>query len=348
MSGAQDLGESFRRLIRQTGPLSVARWMGEGNAHYYASRDPLGEQGDFITAPEVSQMFGEMLGLWCADLWHRAGRPEPVLYVELGPGRGTLVKDALRAMAAQRLRPEVHFVEGSPALAALQREAVPDAVVHESLADVPHDTPMLLLANEFLDALPVRQLVRTERGWRERMVGLEGERFVFVAGDQPMDGAVPLERRDAEPGTIIETCPGAAAVVQEIAARLQKQGGATLLIDYGHLEPRTGSTLQAVRAHRKVDPLDMPGEADLTAHIDFATLVEIARAEGASVYTAQQGAFLERLGITARASALANAQPDRASQIAGEHRRLCAPDQMGELFKVMALIAPGWPPPAGF
>ena len=348
MSKKGDLAESFRRLIRQTGPLSVARWMGEGNAHYYASRDPLGEQGDFITAPEVSQMFGEMLGLWCADLWHRAGRPESVLYVELGPGRGTLAKDALRAMAAQHLRPEVHFVEGSPALAALQRGAVPDAVVHESLADVPQDTPMLLLANEFLDALPVRQLVRTERGWRERMVGLEGERFVFVAGDQPMDGAVPLERRDAEPGTIIETCPGAAAVVQEIAARLQKQGGATLLIDYGHLEPRTGSTLQAVRAHRKVDPLEMPGEADLTAHIDFATLVEIARAERASVHTAQQGALLERLGITARASALATAQPDRASQIAGEHRRLCAPDQMGELFKVMTLIAPGWPSPAGF
>lgn len=350
MSGDRDLAASFRRLIRDAGPLPVARFMGESNAHYYAGRDPLGSGGDFVTAPEISQMFGEMIGLWCADLWLRAGRPDPVLYVELGPGRGTLARDGLRAMARQGLAPTVHFVEGSPVLAALQREAVPGAEVHSDLDAVPADAPMLLVANEFLDALPVRQLVRTERGWRERMVGLdEAQAFVFVAGEQPMDEAVPPERRDAPPGTIIETCPGAAAMVAAIAGRLREQGGAALFIDYGHLIPRTGSTLQAVQAHRKVDPLEHPGEADLTAHVDFAALAEVARAHGiAAVRTTTQGAFLERLGITARANALAAAAPERGAQIAADHGRLCSPDEMGNLFKAMALVAPGCPSPAGF
>ncbi|WP_228242362.1 class I SAM-dependent methyltransferase [Porphyrobacter sp. GA68] len=350
MSGGHDLGDSFRRLIRQSGPITVARYMGEGNAHYYSTRDPLGQAGDFITAPEISQMFGEMIGLWCADLWQRAGRPADLAYVELGPGRGTLAADALRAMARHGLCPPVHFVEGSSALAALQQQAVPQALIHDSLGDVPEDVPMVLVANEFLDALPVRQLVRTQRSWRERMVALDdADRFMFVAGDQPMDDAVPEARRQAEPGTIIETCPGAAAVAQEIGRRLREHGGAALLIDYGYLEPATGSTLQAVRAHRKVDPLASPGAADLTAHVDFAALAEAAEQGGAGrVFTATQGAFLERLGITARANALVAAQPERRAQVAGEHRRLCAPDEMGELFKVMALVAPGWPPPAGF
>ena len=172
--------------------------MGESNAHYYAARDPLGGPrevggGDFITAPEISQMFGELVGLWLADIWTRAGSPEDAIYCELGPGRGTLAKDALRSMARFGCAPQVHFVEGSPALRALQAEAVPGALFHDDLSSVPEDGPLLLIANEFFDALPVRQLVRTEAGWRERMVGLgEDDAFVFVVSDQPMDSAVPI------------------------------------------------------------------------------------------------------------------------------------------------------------
>ncbi len=347
-----DLGAVFRRLIKTSGPISVSRYMGESNAHYYARRDPLGTAGDFVTAPEISQMFGEIIGLWCADLWTRAGRPERTIFVELGPGRGTLASDALRAMRARSLSPQVHFVEGSRALAGLQRDAVPGAHMHGSLAEVPDDAPILLIANEFLDALPIRQLVRTPKGWRERMIGLdEHDRFVFVAGKQTMDDAVPPERRDAHEGAIIEVNPAAAAITQEIADRLVRQSGAALFVDYGAAAPWFGSTLQAVRAHRKVAVLEAPGLADLTAHLDFAALVETTRKSDGprpQVSIASQGAFLEGLGITARANALAAAQPGRRKQFASDHRRLCAPDEMGELFKVMALVSPDWPEPEGF
>ncbi|MEO6042147.1 MAG: SAM-dependent methyltransferase, partial [Croceibacterium sp.] len=306
--------------------------------------------GDFVTAPEISQMFGELIGVWLADLWHRAGRPEPVRYVELGPGRGTLARDALRAMAHAGLVPQVHFVEGSPALARLQRAAVPQAQVHGDLAQVPGGTPVLVVANEFLDALPVRQWVRTAGGWRERMVatGADGE-FVFAAGSQPMDAAVPPARSDAAAGTIIETCPAAAAITGEIATRLAAHGGAALLIDYGYAEPRTGSTLQAVARHRKVDPFAAPGEADLTAHVDFAALAEVAAAHGARwLGTAPQGAWLRALGIAARAEALIAAAPRQREAVAQAFERLTSPAEMGELFKVMGLAAPGWPEGAGF
>lgn len=343
-----DLTARFKRLIASFGPIPVARFMGESNAHYYATRDPLGDAGDFITAPEISQMFGELTGLWLADLWDRAGRPADAAYAELGPGRGTLARDTLRAMAGFGLRPAVHLVEGSPALRRLQTGAVPDAQFHADPVALPEDRPLLLVANEFLDALPIRQLVRAEKGWRERMVGLAEGAFAFVAGPQPMDQAVPKERAESPAGTIVETCPGAAAVVEEIAARLMRQGGAALFVDYGHLHSRTGSTLQAVRAHRKVDPLAMPGEADLTAHVDFTALAEIARRAGCRVNTATQGAWLEAMGIGARTAALAATAPMRAPEIIGARARLTAAEQMGTLFKVMALTAPDWPEPAGF
>lgn len=350
---SEGLADSFRRLIASFGPVPVARFMGESNAHYYATRDPLGAPGkpaggDFITAPEISQMFGELAGLWLADMWDRAGRPRDAVYAELGPGRGTLARDALRAMAGARLRPAVHLVEGSPELRALQSAALPGAIFHDDAAGLPESAPPLLLANEFLDALPIRQLVRTEAGWRERMIGLEDDCFVFVAGPQPMDQVVPAGLTDCPAGTIIETNPGAAAVVGEIAQRLVNQGGAALFIDYGHLEPRTGSTLQAVKAHRMVDPLAMPGEADLTAHVDFAILADIATKAGCRVQAATQGAWLEAMGIGMRAKALGRAAPTRAAEIAAARDRLTAPGQMGELFKVMAITAPGWPEGAGF
>jgi NADH dehydrogenase [ubiquinone] 1 alpha subcomplex assembly factor 7 len=349
MTGAAPLAEIFRRLIRTSGPISVAHFMAESNARYYASRDPLGAGGDFITAPEISQMFGELIGLWLADMWVRAGKPAPIAYVELGPGRGTLAKDALRTMERYGLEPDVHFVEASPALARVQGDAVPQAAIHGDLATLPADRPLLIVANEFLDALPVRQLVRAAEGWRERMVGLDGESFVYVAGPQPMDAAVPPDWRGGRQGTIIETSPAAATITGEIAERLATQGGCALLIDYGHADMRAGSTLQAVRAHRKVDPFAAPGEADLTAHVDFATLARVAAARGAAwMGTKTQGDWLKALGIDTRTEALAIRSPHLRAELVTARDRLIAADQMGHLFKVMGLAAPRWPLGVGF
>lgn len=351
MSAVEDspLAATFRRLIATTGPISVMQYMGEANARYYASRDPLGAAGDFVTAPEISQMFGELVGLWLADIWIRAGRPDPVHYVELGPGRGTLARDALRAARKFGLSPQVHLVEGSAMLRGLQAQAVPDARWHDDLSTIPAKGALLLVANEFLDALPVRQMVRTADGWRERMVGLEGDRFVPVVGARPMDAAVPEPLRDAPEGAILETCPGAAATVFEVAGRLAAQGGAALFVDYGHDRLQPGSTLQAVRAHRKVDPFAVPGEADLTALVDFATLAQVALSRDARwLGTVGQGAWLQALGIDARAEGLARTAPDHAEAIRSVRDRLVAPEQMGTLFKVMGLAAPNWPDGAGF
>jgi NADH dehydrogenase [ubiquinone] 1 alpha subcomplex assembly factor 7 len=324
--------------------------MGESNARYYAGKDPLGSEGDFITAPEISQMFGELIGLWLADLWIRAGRPDNPLYVELGPGRGTLTRDALRAMKRYGLEPSVHLVEGSTELKRHQLEAVPQARFHADLSTVPMDGPMLLVANEFLDALPVRQLVMTTEGWREVMIATdEAGRFIPVAGRQPMDAAVPDARRVAEVGTVLETCPGAAAILFEAAGRLVGQGGAALFVDYGHAEMRTGSTLQAVAKHRKVDPFAAPGKADLTAHVDFATMADIARSRGAKwLGTVPQGAWLRALGIEARAEALADFAPQHREALMRAKERLIGDGQMGLLFKVMGLAAPEWPDGVGF
>jgi NADH dehydrogenase [ubiquinone] 1 alpha subcomplex assembly factor 7 len=294
-------------------------------------------------------MFGELIGLWLADLWIRVGRQAPVHYVELGPGRGTLARDALRVARKHGLEPRVHFIEGSSALKSLQLTAVPEAQWHHDLSSVPRSGPILLVANEFLDALPIRQLVMTEGGWRERMVGLQDGKLVPVAGQQPMDPAVPEAQRKAEPGAIIETCPGAAATVYEAAGRLSDQGGAALFIDYGYDAPQFGSTFQAVRNHTMVDPFATPGKADLTAHVDFATLARIAQSRGAKwCGTATQAGFLGSLGIDLRAQALAAAQPDHAAEVEIARRRLVEPEQMGTLFKVMGLAAPKWPDPAGF
>ena len=324
--------------------------MGESNARYYSGKDPLGAGGDFVTAPEISQMFGELIGSWLADMWMRAGRPEDPRYVELGPGRGTLAGDALRAMNRYGLEPAVHLVEGSPELKRLQLAALPQAQFHTDLSTVPLDGPILLVGNEFLDALPVRQLIRTAEGWREVVVTLDGAgRFAPAAGHRPLDAAVPEARREAEVGTVIETCPGAAAVLFEAAGRLVEQGGAALFIDYGYDAPRIGSTLQAVRAHRKADPFAAPGEADLTAHVDFATLADIARLRGAKwLGTVPQGAWLRAVGIEARAEALAGSAPPHREALMHAKERLTGEGQMGALFKVMGLAGPEWPDGVGF
>ena len=347
--GEDSLSAVFRRLIAATGPISLMHYMGESNARYYTSRDPLGTAGDFVTAPEISQMFGELIGLWLADMWIRGGREEPVNYVELGPGRGTLARDALNAAKRYGLEPQVHFVEASTALKDIQLETMPGAQWHADLSTVPLYGPLLIVGNEFLDALPVRQLVKTEDGWRERMVVPDGEKFVCIAGTQPMDPVVPEARRGAAVGTIYEVCPGAAATAYEVSGRLVEQGGAALFIDYGHDSPRDGSTLQAVRQHLKVDPFVNPGKADLTAHVDFAALATIAQSRGCKwLGTVPQGRWLRELGIEARADALATHAPEHAAAIHAAKERLIGEGQMGLLFKVMGLAAPNWPDGAGF
>lgn len=343
------LAARLRRLIRKTGLISLARYMGESNAHYYNSRDPIGAEGDFITAPEVSQIFGELIGVWLADIWTRAGRPDPVHYVELGPGRGTLAADALRSAARFGLRPQAHFVEGSQTLRKAQLEAVPGATHHHDLASLPDDGAMLLVANEFFDALPIRQLLRTPPGWRERMVGIDGDNLVFVSGAQPMDAAIPDEWREAEQGTVLETCPAAAAIIGEVARRLASQGGAALVIDYGARQLQPGETVQALRAHSKLGIFEAPGEADLTAHVDFGTLARVAQEKGSWLLgIEEQGPWLRALGIDARTDALARAAPERAAILARQRERLVGEAEMGQLFKVMGLASPAWPDGAGF
>ena len=347
--GQTSLYRTFERLIATTGPITIAHYFAESNARYYNSRDPLGETGDFVTAPEISQMFGEIIGIWLADVWLRAGSPLPVHYVELGPGRGTLARDALKAARRFGLDLRPHFVEGSEALRTAQRQLHPDGQWHADLSSLPDDGPLLLVANEFLDALPVRQLVRTPQGWRERMVGLQEGRLVPIAGDRPMDPAVGQLQADLPEGAILETNPAAAAVVREVGERLAAQGGAALFIDYGYAAPQTGSTLQAVRAHRKVDPFAFPGEADLTALVDFGTLGEVVTATGARFQgTVGQGEWLKALGIDARTEALARAAPEHASALHQARDRLTDPAQMGMLFKVMGLVGRDWPDGAAF
>nr|WP_298471816.1 SAM-dependent methyltransferase [uncultured Erythrobacter sp.] len=323
--------------------------MGESNARYYASRDPLGEEGDFITAPEVSQMFGELVGLWLADLWVKMGQSDNIHYVELGPGRGTLTKDVLRAASKYGFDPHLHFVEGSIELRKIQRQAFPAVRFHNDLSTLPEDRPLLIVANEFFDALPVHQLVRSAQGWHERMVGLDDDRFVFVAGDKPMDSVVPTSWKNASQGSMIETSPAAATVMAEIAQRLTNQGGAALIMDYGPTELRAGSTLQALKKHKKVDPLTHPGEADLTAHVDFEMLQEVAAKNGADVMGLQmQGEWLRQMGIDVRHEALKRKSPGEADKLDRQYDRLVADDQMGALFKVLGICGRRWPFGVGF
>ncbi len=320
--------DTLRARIASEGPIGVADYMAAANAHYYATRDPFGAAGDFVTAPEISQMFGELCGIWLADLWQRAGRPAGAHYVELGPGRGTLAADALKAMRAAGLAPTVQLVETSPLLRAAQAERLPAARWHETIQSLPEDGPLLILANEFFDALPVRQF---GADGRELRVGWQDGAFV-------RDGAV--EREES---------PESAAIVAALAGRLAAQGGAMLVVDYGHDRPGRGDTLQAVSRHAFADPWRAPGSADLTVHVDFFALAAVGREAGARQFgPVTQGAWLEAMGIGLRAAALAKATPDRAGEIEAARERLVAPEQMGRLFKAMALVAVSWPEPAGF
>lgn len=345
-SAESALPERLARAIALAGPIPLSQFMAAANAHYYATRDPLGAGGDFVTAPEISQMFGELIGLWCADLWDRAGRP-PVAWVELGPGRGTLAADARRAMAKAGLEPPVHFVETSPVLRAAQAGRVADATWHDSIDTLPTDAALIVVANEFFDALPIRQLVRSLGHWRERLVACQDTLFLPIAGKPVPDAIIPAPLRDAPIGSVLEVSPAAVATTRDLAARIARQGGALLAVDYGHEGPLLGDTLQAVKRHGFANPYEDPGEHDLTAHVDFTTLAAAAQAAGAVAWgPVEQGEWLVKLGIDARAAALARATPDRAEQVAADRVRLV--NGMGALFKALAVTAPGWPTPAGF
>ena len=340
------LPDRLARAITLAGPMPVSQFMAAANAHYYATRDPFGQAGDFTTAPEVSQMFGELVGLWCADLWDRAGRSD-IHWVELGPGRGTLAADAARAMAKAGLTPPVHFVETSPTLRAPQAERVPAATWHDTVDTLPGDRPLIVVANEFFDALPIRQIVKRGDGWHERLVACQDTLFLPIAGAPVPTEIIPEPLRDAAPGALLEVSPASVATMRTLAGRIAKQGGALLVIDYGHEGPALGETLQAVRGHAPANPFDAPGEQDLSAHVDFTTLAAAAQVAGAIAWgPVEQGEWLVKLGIDARAAALARAAPERADAIVTDRQRLV--QGMGTLFKVLAVTAPGWPQPAGF
>jgi NADH dehydrogenase [ubiquinone] 1 alpha subcomplex assembly factor 7 len=345
------LGRLIRARIAAKGPMRIDDFMGICLGHpehgYYATRDPLGTEGDFVTAPEVSQMFGELIGLWLAACWDAAGRPARVILAELGPGRGTLMADALRAARAMpgfADAAELWLVETSPVLRAAQAERLaPHAPrMAERVEELPAG-PLFLVANEFFDALPIRQFRRTGPGWQERLIGIEEARLAFTFG--PVRMLPGLDRRFPllPDGSVAEVSEAGERIAALLGAQIAREGGAALVIDYGAREG-SGDTLQAVRGHAPADPLEAPGEADLTAHVGFRALGRAA-APARSFGPVGQGAFFGRLGIGARAERLAAGKSAEAqARIAGELRRLTDPREMGEVFKVMALAAVGAPP----
>jgi SAM-dependent MidA family methyltransferase len=344
----------LERLLAQidaTGPLSVAQYMTaclhDPDFGYYATRPALGEAGDFVTAPLVSQMFGEMLGVWAASAWELMDRPDTVRLVEMGPGDGTLMGDVLRTVRHAEgflEAADVWLVETSAPLRALQAERLGEVVQWaQSLAEVPEGAPLILIANELLDCLPARQFVRTPIGWAEQVVGLDaGGELAFGLASTPVAGLLP----EAAPGQVFEQSAAQAALGGEIGRRVATDGGAGLLIDYGRAAPGFGDTLQALRRHEKVDPLANPGSADLTVHADFPAVMAAARAQGAQAAILTQTAFLARMGIGERAEALVRAAPGRTGVTGRQLTRLIGADEMGEIFKVCAIHSPGWTPPA--
>ena len=341
--------------IEAEGPIGVDAFMADVLGHpehgYYMTGDPLGRAGDFVTAPEVSQMFGELVGLWCALIWTQMGRPARVNLVELGPGRGTLMADALRAVAGVEgfmSAIDVHLVETSPSLTQRQRRNLSTVECpiswHGSIAEV-SSGPLLVIANEFLDALPIRQFVKTEVGWAERRIAAENGRLIWV--EVPTLVAPPIP---APLGGIVEVSPVREAAVSELAKRVTRDGGAALFIDYGHGASAAGDTLQAVKEHRYHDVLADPGAADVTSHVDFAAVARAARSAGATAFgPVTQGDFLRALGIEARARMLARGKsPREAGEVLGGLKRLTGAEEMGDLFKVLAIMPEGAPAPEGF
>ena len=347
--------EWLARRVQMDGPLSVAEFvtacLHDPRHGYYATRPSLGPSGDFLTAPLVSQMFGELIGAWAAEVWRQLGSPAPLRLVELGPGDGTLMLDALRVL---RRVPglieaaELWMVEPSRPLRALQAARLADARPRhvDALAQVPGGAPLILIANEVFDCLPARQFVRTAAGWAERRVGLDAQdALAFGLAPLPSGAGEDLPS-DAPDGAVAERSPAQTGLAAELGLRMREDGGAALIVDYGSDGTGLGDTLQALLRHAKVDPLATAGEADLTQHVDFAAVAAAAQAQGAAVSPiATQAGFLRALGAEARAAALGRSRPDQADVIGRQLHRLVAPDQMGELFKVVSIHTPGLDPP---
>ncbi len=364
------LSEQIRQQIVNKGPITIAKYMEEALGHprlgYYMSEDPLGLSGDFITAPEISQMFGELIGLWCGVQWKTMGEKEPFNLIELGPGRGTLMADILRAGQGVDGFLEslvISLVEISPVLKGIQEETLLSSIGREvrrtralswvgQFSDTP-DGPFALVANEFIDVLGIRQFQKTIKGWRERLVDVSESdplKFKYILSQSlPEDGIVPSDLNNTSVGDILEVRPAASALIKEFCSRLKRHPGYVLLIDYGHYLTACGDTFQATKDHAYCDPMKTPGTADLTAHVDFGELCRIAIDNGVAVYgPVTQSKFLSSLGIHTRARALAEASPTDASEINEALVRLTSEDGMGALFKVLVLTSPEMKPPPGF
>jgi NADH dehydrogenase [ubiquinone] 1 alpha subcomplex assembly factor 7 len=345
------LAQILARRIASEGPMPLSAYMADCLLHpahgYYTTRDPFGAAGDFITAPEISQMFGEMLGLCLAQAWLDQGAPPRFTLAELGPGRGTLMADVLRAtrgIAGFHAAADVMLVEASPVLRAVQARAVPHARWADTVDKLP-DAPLFLLANEFFDALPVRQFIRRGAGWAEVEVGVRDG--ALCLGQRPVAGGLDARLADTTEGDVVEICAALPAITAAIGTRIAACGGAALIVDYGGWRS-LGDTVQALRAHRPEGILANPGQADLTAHVDFEAIGTHAAPAQASTMI-PQGVLLERLGITARAQTLARSLEGAALQAhVAAHRRLTHADEMGHLFKAMALAPAGGPLPPGF
>ncbi len=345
------LKEKLVEHIRDNGPLTVAEFMGaclyDPEDGYYATRPAIGgANADFLTAPEASQMFGELIGLWCAHEWDVLGKPA-FNWIELGPGRGVLMEDAIRAtkrIEGMHEAATVVLVETSAPLRNEQAERVPDAEWESRIEEVAPG-PCIIVANEFFDCLPIRQFVRDEDGWHEKLVGLDEAGHLTFG----LSTAIPAPESEDEVGTVREIAPGLESLIYDIERRLHDAPGRVLIIDYGYARPEGADTLQALKSHKKVDPIETPGEADLTAHVDFARIAQLADAANLQVHgPITQGAFLRALGLEFRADTLARANPSHAERLKREVRRLTHADEMGALFKVICLSSPNLPPPTGF
>ena len=351
---APTLPELIDMQIRSSGPMSVASYMALCLTHptkgYYKADDPLGVAGDFITAPEISQMFGELIGFFFVNLWQQMGSPKAFTLLELGPGRGTLMADMLRvACRAEGFRDalDLRLFETNPALIAEQNARLePYGPKWIDSFEKVGPGPLLVVANEFFDALPIRQFVRAEDGWHERMVGLADGQRRFGLNPTPIPvAAMPEAVAGADINAVLEVGLANAEVVKRLAGIVSTQGGAILAIDYGHARTQTGETLQGVRRHAYADVLDAPGEVDLSAHVDFEALGAVAAGAGLTVHPlATQGQFLTRLGINERTKALSAANPGSAADLAAAKARLVAPEQMGNLFKAFCAASPGLQP----
>lgn len=350
------LTDQLLERIRLDGAMRIADYMAECLLHpefgYYATQDPFGSKGDFITAPEISQMFGELIGLSLAQSWMDQGAPSQFTLAELGPGRGTLMSDILRATASIpgfHDAAQIVLLEASHVLRTKQSETLQgyDPKWVQSVDELPNQ-PLFLVANEFFDALPIRQFVRDGTGWRERLIGADDGALTFGLGAAAEQPGLTDRLDDTQDGDLVEICAAATPIIAKLAHLIATCGGAALIVDYGDWRS-LGDTFQALQNHRPVDPLAHPGQADLTAHVDFEPLAQTARAAGcAHTRLTPQGVFLERLGITARAQALAErlSGTNLETHIAA-HRRLTHPDEMGNLFKVLGLFPADATPPPG-